>query len=171
MIAPRILALDLANHFGWACNWLDKQIMPPMDITRVKSGHVRLATKERERLFYEAIQRLLEIHQPDAVVYEDIKRSPGTAQAHSFGGYRAIMNLACQWYKIETVGVGVGEWKKHLCGKGYGNCKKPKKSDMFEYQPIIALRERGYPVTDDNEADAIGILLYALETGVVEAGE
>jgi hypothetical protein len=147
---------------------MDKQITPPGEVMRVKYGHMRLATNTRENLFFEWMQFALCTHKPDAVVYEDIKRSPGAAQAHSFGGYRAIMNLVCQRAQIETVGVGVGEWKKHLCGKGYGNCKKPKKSDTFEYQPIVALRERGYHVTDDNEADAIGILLYALECGVVE---
>jgi Holliday junction resolvasome RuvABC endonuclease subunit len=84
-----------------------------------------------------------------------------TAAAHAFGGYRAILWQVCQIQEIESVGVGVGEWKKHITGKG-----NAPKNDV-----IAAIKKRGYPVTDDNEADAIGILLYALETGVVEAGE
>lgn len=159
---PTVLALDLAQHFGWAHNWTHKQITPKMDIIRIESGHMLLATDTREHLFCEWMQYALQTYKPSVVVYEDVKRHMSTAAAHSFGGYRAIMNLVCQGYKIETVGIGVKVIKMHITGNG-----NAPKNDM-----IAAIQNRGYNVTDDNEADAIGALLTALETGVVErAGE
>ena len=152
---PRVLALDLGAHFGWAatesvvgCSWIGY-------------GHKRLSGDKESMFFYWLRETLEHQYSPSVVVYEDIKRHLSTAAAHAFGGYRAIMNLNCQMYGIESVGVGVGEWKKHITGKG-----NAPKNDV-----IAAIQKRGYNVTDDNEADAIGILLYALETGVVEAGE
>ena len=51
-------------------------------------------------------------------------------------------------------GVPVGTIKKHASGKG----NAPKQA------MIDAARQRGFNPADDNEADAIAILLWALET-------
>jgi hypothetical protein len=48
----------------------------------------------------------------------------------------------------------VGTVKKHATGSG--NAGKPAM--------IAAARARGFNLTDDNEADALAILLWALET-------
>jgi Holliday junction resolvasome RuvABC endonuclease subunit len=48
----------------------------------------------------------------------------------------------------------VGTWKRHACGKG----------NASKQEVIAAMRERGFEPADDNEADAIAILLWALET-------
>jgi Holliday junction resolvasome RuvABC endonuclease subunit len=161
MIAPRILALDLAQHFGWAA----------FDGVKISSGHVHLKTKNRESIFFNTVLEMIWEHKPDYLVYENIQFSRNVQAGHCAGMWRGLLNAACQSCSVKAIGVPVGTWKLHLCGKGHGKCKKPEKGDTFEYQPIVALRERGYAVTDDNEADAIGILLYALECGVVEAGE
>jgi Holliday junction resolvasome RuvABC endonuclease subunit len=145
---PTVLALDLAQHFGYACN---TSIEP-------RSGHIRLATATRERLFCEWMQYAMQTYKPSVVVYEEVKRHMSTASAHSFGGYRALMNCVCQSYGIETVGIGVKVVKMYITGNG----NAPKNA------MIAAIQKRGYNVTDDNEADAIGVLLTALETGVVE---
>ena len=53
-----------------------------------------------------------------------------------------------------TQGVPVGTIKRHCGGKG-----NARKQAM-----IAAARARGFAPADDNEADAIAILLWALET-------
>jgi Holliday junction resolvasome RuvABC endonuclease subunit len=55
----------------------------------------------------------------------------------------------------------VGTIKRHVTGKGNAG-----KSEM-----VSAVRARGYPVADDNEADALAVLDWALaQSGVRTAG-
>ena len=56
---------------------------------------------------------------------------------------------------IAYQGVPVGTIKRHVTGKGNAN----------KAAVIAAIRKRGFDPADDNEADAIAILLWALETG------
>jgi Holliday junction resolvasome RuvABC endonuclease subunit len=151
MSMPRILAIDLAQHFGWACN-----IYP--DITVIPSGNEKMKTKTREHDFLDWIVWALRAYSPDAVVYEDVKRHMSTAAAHSYGGYRALMFAACQECKIKTYGVGVKVWKLHITGNG--NASKD--------EDVAAVNARGYNITDHNEADALALLLYAIDTNLVE---
>jgi hypothetical protein len=61
------------------------------------------------------------------------------------------------WAELRGVpyeGVPVGTIKRHATGKG----NAPKQA------MIAAARARGYSPEDDNEADAIAILHWALET-------
>jgi Holliday junction resolvasome RuvABC endonuclease subunit len=61
------------------------------------------------------------------------------------------------WSELRGVpyaGVPVGTIKRHATGKGNAN-----KDAM-----MAAARARGFSPADDNEADAIAILLWALET-------
>ena len=60
----------------------------------------------------------------------------------------------CEHHDIPYSGVPVGTIKRHATGKG----NAPKEA------MIAAARGRGFSPVDDNEADAIAILLWALET-------
>jgi Holliday junction resolvasome RuvABC endonuclease subunit len=60
----------------------------------------------------------------------------------------------CDHYGIPYQGVPVGTIKRHVTGKG--NADKAA--------VIAAIRTRGFNPTDDNEADALAILLWATET-------
>ena len=60
----------------------------------------------------------------------------------------------CEQRTIAYQGVPVGTIKRHVAAKG--NADKAA--------VIAAVRERGFNPTDDNEADAIAILLWATET-------
>jgi crossover junction endodeoxyribonuclease RuvC len=59
----------------------------------------------------------------------------------------------CEHHRIPYQGVPVGTIKKHATGKG--NAGKP---DM-----IAAMQALGFPVTDDNVADALALLHWAME--------
>jgi len=158
MPVPKLLAIDFGRDTGIAVN-------KPFGWKSMK-----MPVKNTEAAFYDFLMVLLLQHKPDAIVYEDVKRHSSTAAAHWFGAWRGIAHLAAQKYKVETVGVGVGEWKKHLTGKGM--CKKPERGMPIDgYLVYQSLRKRGYDIRNDNAADAMGILLYAVECGIVEMAD
>ena len=59
----------------------------------------------------------------------------------------------CEHHSIPYQGVPVGTIKKHATGKG--NAGKD--------EVIAAMRALGHAVTDDNEADALAILHWAID--------
>jgi Holliday junction resolvasome RuvABC endonuclease subunit len=88
------------------------------------------------------------------VHFEEVRRHAGTDAAHIYGGFLAILTSWCEPRSIAYQGVPVGTIKRFITGKG--NAEK---------QPVIeAVRARGFSPADDNEADAIAILLWAIET-------
>ena len=71
--------------------------------------------------------------------------------------FRSLMATLTSWAELRGVpyeGVPVGTIKRFATGKGNAN-----KDAM-----IAAARARGFSPADDNEADAIAILFWALET-------
>ncbi|MGZ5141343.1 MAG: hypothetical protein ACXWCX_26380 [Burkholderiales bacterium] len=86
--------------------------------------------------------------------YEEIRRYLSTDAAHVHGGLLATLTAWCEQYSIAYQGVPVGTIKRFITGKG--NADK---------QAVIeAVRARGFRPADDNETDAIAILLWAIET-------
>ena len=90
----------------------------------------------------------------DAVYFEEVRAHAGTDAAHIYGGFLATLSAWCEQRSIPYQGVPVGTIKRHVTGKG--NADKAA--------VIAAIRARGFNPTDDNEADAIAILLWATET-------
>jgi len=89
-----------------------------------------------------------------AVYFEEVRRHIGTDAAHLYGGFLAMLTAWCEQNKIPYQGVPVGTIKRHVTGKGNAD-----KAAMIE-----AIRARGFSPADDNEADAIAILLWAIDT-------
>jgi Holliday junction resolvasome RuvABC endonuclease subunit len=92
-----------------------------------------------------------EIH---CVYFEEVRRHAGVDAAHVYGGLLATLTAWCEHHNIPYQGVPVGTIKKHVTGRG--NAGKAEVMD--------AMRELGHPVTDDNEADALALLHWALDT-------
>jgi len=90
----------------------------------------------------------------EAIHFEEVRRHVGTDAAHVFGGLLAVLTSWGELRGVPYQGVPVGTIKKHLTGKG----NAPKQA------MIDAARARGFSPADDNEADAIAILLWAIET-------
>jgi hypothetical protein len=153
---PTVLALDLGNPFGWAVN-----------IGRDIHGGVEKFVKAKEE---SEAQRWLNdsiaLLRPSCIVFENAPFQQGHA-AQTWHSQRGIMAAVCQGYGLLYEGIAVGTIKKHITGSG--KFSKPKRKSDPEYKMLTGLRER-YKIeaTDWNEADAIGVLLTALETGVVE---
>ncbi len=147
-----ILALDLGSTTGWAvCNGRCRVLYGTAEFrpSRFEGGGMRYLR------FGKWLDQTLEIAGGvDAVYYEAVRRHLGTDASHVYGGLLATLTAWCEGQSIPYSGVPVGTWKRHACGKGNAS-----KDDV-----IAAMCERGFKPADDNEADAIAILFWALET-------
>jgi len=88
------------------------------------------------------------------VHFEEVRRHLGTDAAHIYGGLLAVLTAWGEEQGIAYQGVPVGTIKRFITGKG--NADKAA--------VIAAVRAKGFSPADDNEADAIAILLWAIET-------
>ncbi|BCL41028.1 hypothetical protein OIPHN260_05300 [Enterobacter roggenkampii] len=89
-----------------------------------------------------------------AVYFEEVRRHAGVDAAHVYGGLMATLTTWCEHQNIAYLGVPVGTIKKHATGKG----------NAGKAEVIAAMRALGHPVTDDNEADALALLHWAIAT-------
>lgn len=98
------------------------------------------------RIFGEIAQEI----QPTIVFYEQVRRHIGTQAAHVYGGLLAVAMV--KFHPAPLHGIGVTEIKKHITGKG--NASKA--------MVIDAVRKMGFHPQDDNAADALAILDFAI---------
>ncbi len=147
-----ILALDLGTTAGFALRTRDGAITSgtaEFRLDRWQSGGMRFLRFKRW---------LTEIKNQaggvDLVVYEQVRRHAGVDAAHAFGGWLAILTAWCDHHEIAYQGVPVGTIKRFIAGKGNAD----------KQAVIAAVRARGFNPTDDNEADALAILLWAIST-------
>ena len=149
---PSILALDLGSTTGWAVRNSRCRILhgtAEFRPTRFEGGGMRYLR------FGKWLEQTLDVTGGiDAVYFEEVRRHAGTDAAHVFGGFLATLSAWCEENSIPYSGVPVGTIKRFATGKGNAD-----KQAM-----IAAMRERGFEPANDNEADAIAILLWALET-------
>jgi hypothetical protein len=89
-----------------------------------------------------------------SIWFEEVRHHAGTDAAHVHGGLMATLTAWAELRGIPYQGAPVGTIKRHGAGKG----NAPKQA------MIAAARARGFSPADDNEADAIALLLWALET-------
>ena len=146
-----ILALDLGTQTGWAIRLKDDQIISDSETfkpQRFEGGGMRYL---RFRKWLAEIKQSGEI---DAIYFEEVRRHIGVDAAHAYGGFMATLTSWCEHHAIPYQGVPVGTIKKHATGKGNAG-----KTDM-----IAAAHSRGHTPADDNEADALALLYFAIET-------
>ena len=149
-----LLTLDLGTHTGWALHDRDGSITSGtthFTPQRFEGGGMRyLRFKRWLGEVKDAAAGL------DAVFVEEVRRHAGVDAAHAYGGFLAHLTAWCEHHGIPYQGVPVGTIKKHATGRGNAD-----KAAM-----VAAMRAKGYPVTDDNEADALALLLWAIgQTG------
>ncbi|MDP2430513.1 MAG: hypothetical protein Q8O33_00610 [Pseudomonadota bacterium] len=146
------LALDLGTQTGWAIRLKDGQIISDSETfkpQRFEGGGMR---------YLRFRKWLTEIKQSgdgiNAVYFEEVRRHIGVDAAHAYGGFMATLTSWCEHHAIPYQGVPVGTIKKHATGKGNAG-----KAEM-----IAAVQSRGHNPVDDNEADALAQLHWAIET-------
>ena len=147
-----LLALDLGSTTGFALRGADGAITSgtaEFRLDRWQSGGMR---------YLRFTDWLVEIAMMTSglhrVVFEEVRRHAGTDAAHAYGGFLATLTGWCEQHEVPYQGVPVGTIKRHITGKG--NADKAA--------VIAAIRVRGFNPVDDNEADALAILLWATET-------
>ena len=155
MTTTSILALDLGTTTGWALTSRDGFISGGSESfkpQRFEGGGMRYLRFKRW---------LTEIKQCadgiDLVVYEEVRRHVGVDAAHAYGGFMAHLTAWCEHHQIPYQGVPVGTIKKHATGKGNAS-----KAEM-----IAASKARGHDPVDDNHADALALLDWAMAQGGV----
>ena len=147
-----ILALDLGTQTGWALTSRDGSITSGSQSfkpQRFEGGGMRFLRFKRW---------LTDIKQCndgiDRVVFEEVRRHVGVDAAHAYGGFMGQLTAWCEHHQIPYQGVPVGTIKKHATGKGNAS-----KDEM-----VASVRARGHQPADDNEADALALLHWAIET-------
>ncbi len=146
------LAIDLGTTTGWALRPRDGQIahgFVNFRPQRFEGGGMRYLRFKRWLTELKAMTADI-----DAVYFEEVRRHAGVDAAHVYGGLMATLTTWCEHHDIPYQGVPVGTIKKHATGRGNAS-----KDEM-----ISATRSRGHPVSDDNEADALALLHWAIET-------
>jgi hypothetical protein len=150
-IRRSILALDLGTTTGWALKPKSGPIAhghAGFRPQRFEGGGMRYLRFKRWLTEIKAITG--DIH---AVYFEEVRRHVGVDAAHVYGGLMATLTAWCEHHNIPYQGVPVGTIKKHVTGRGNAS-----KVEVME-----AMRAKGHPVTDDNEADALALLYWAMD--------
>ena len=151
---PVILALDLGQRTGWAVRSRDGAIASGVQEFRPGRFEGGGMIWLRFRAWLQEVDETS--GGVGVVVFEEVRRHLGTSAAHAFGGYLAHLTAWAEANKIPYQGVPVGTIKRHITGKG--NADK---------QAVIeAVRKLGFQPADDNEADALALLNWALAQGM-----
>ena len=151
-----ILALDLGTTTGWALRGSDGHITSGSESfrpQRFEGGGMRFLRFKRWLTELKAVTNGI-----DALHFEEVRRHVSTDAAHAYGGFLATLTAWCEHHQIPYQGVPVGTIKKHATGKGNAS-----KDEM-----VASARARGHAPVDDNEADALALLHWAIAQHALE---
>ena len=146
-----ILALDLGTTTGWALRDRTGRITSGSQSfkpQRFEGGGMRYLRFGR---WISEIQT--SVSELQFLYFEEVRRHASTDAAHAYGGFLATLTAWCEHHGVSYQGVPVGTIKKHATGKGNAS-----KDEM-----MAAMRARGYLPTDDNQADALALLHWAIQ--------
>ena len=147
-----ILALDLGTHTGWALRSRDGSISSGVEdftATRFSSGGMKFL------LFKKWLEDLqMAVGGIDVLYFEEVRRHLGVDAAHCYGAFMGQLTTFCETHHIPYQGISVSVIKKFATGKGNSG-----KDEM-----MAAAQAAGFQPKDDNEADALHLLRYVLET-------
>ena len=146
---PAVLALDLGTTTGWALRGQYGGITSgtiTFKPTRFEGGWMRFLRFRGWLVEVAGLSGGLA-----RIVFEEVRAHAGTDAAHLYGGWLAHLTAWCEEHDVPYQGVPVGTIKAFATGKGNAN-----KAAM-----IAAIEARGFRPADDNEADAIALLLWA----------
>lgn len=158
-----ILCLDLGTKTGWAFypggremiikiygEDIDPRLIEPswgvedFSTKRFEGGGMRYLNFKRW------LDRLL---LPEEIYFEEVHHNGLGKSAEVYGGFLGVLMSWCEKEKIPYQGVHVGTIKKYITGKG----------NASKQMVIDAVRQVGHAVEDDNEADAMALMLYIMD--------
>jgi Holliday junction resolvasome RuvABC endonuclease subunit len=153
-----ILAIDPGTRTGWAI----KEETADPDFPNIESGVQVFDLKRGESpgMRFVRFTRWLEEfdaggrpHRLDLVVYEQAHHRGGAATEVGVGLSTRVLEFAAR-HGIEHASIHSATLKKWVTGSG-----RAGKPEMIQW----VLQRWGHPVRDDNEADALALLHYAME--------
>ena len=147
-----ILALDLGTQTGWAI-FKDGLIVSGSQSFKTKSVDGAGMRYLRFRRWLDSLRKEHGII--NEVYFEEVRRHKGTQAAHVYGAFKGVLMMWCEEWLTPYQGVPVGTIKLFATGKGNAN------KEMM----IDSAQKCGYDVVDDNQADAIHLLRYAIDAG------
>lgn len=145
----RVAAFDLGTSCGYAYDLTGTVHSGVLNLRggRYEGGGMRyLRFRQFLQTFYQRAGGI------DLIVFEEVRRHKGVDAAHVHGGLLAELTAFCEERSVPYEGVPVATIKKYATGKGNSN-----KAGV-----INAVRMMGFEPKDDNEADALALLLYQL---------
>lgn len=148
-LTPTILALDLGTKTGWSL-YHDGHIfsgMKDLSTKRIEGGGMRYLNFRKWLSSINGSRSIQEVY------FEEVNHCGWKNSSSVYGGFMAILTSWCEEHNIPYEGVPVTTIKKFITGKG--NAKKEA--------VIKAIQAKGYDVEDDNEADAMALMLYIKE--------
>ena len=146
-----VLAIDLGTTVGWALRMGDSTILSGTQTFR--PGRFEGGGMRYLRFTDWLVEIAMRAHGIRRLVFEEVRRHAGTDAAHVYGGFLGTLTAWCEEHELPYQGVPVGTIKRFATGKGNAD-----KAAM-----IAAMRACGFAPADDNEADAIALLLWATD--------
>jgi len=160
-----VLSLDLGTTTGWALRSRDGSIVSGSQSfkpQRFEGGGMRylrfirwlseIAVAGNSNLFKDESERVNDTLL-DQIVFEEVRQHIGVDASHAYGGFMGHLTSFAEMHAIPYEGVPVGTIKKHATGKGNAN----------KLMMITAMQALGHNPVDDNEADALALLRWAIE--------
>jgi Holliday junction resolvasome RuvABC endonuclease subunit len=150
--AGTVLALDLGTTTGWALLTGDGRITSgtiSFKPTRFEGGGMRYL---RFRRWLAEIADLA--GGIGRIAFEEVRSHAGTDAAHVHGAFLGMLTAWCEERAVPYEGVPVATIKRFATGKG----------NAGKEAVIAAMQARGFAPADDNEADALALLLWATES-------
>lgn len=149
----QILALDLGQNTGWALRRRCGDFHSGTE--RFKPGRF----EDNGMTLLRFRSWLDRIHETsggiDCCVFEEVRRHLGTTACHVYGEFLGQLKVWAKANDIPYLGVPVATIKKHVTGRG--NASKE--------EVVRAIVDRGHTPMDDNEADALSLLFWSIESG------
>lgn len=143
----KLMTLDLGTKTGWA----------KLEGDQLSGGTINFATKRHEGAGmrgYRFRQWLESLTKPDMVLFEEVRRHNSVAAGHAYGGFMVALTAWCEEFGVKYSSVPVGTIKKAATGNG---------SASKQMMISAAIQRWGVLPDDDNHADALGILTYAVD--------
>jgi len=149
-----MLALDVGTKTGWA-------VLPRSGVIASGVNEFRPGRFEGAGMAFLRFGKFLadldrDAGPFDAVVFEEVRAHAGTLAAQVYGGFLAHLTAWCERQGAPYLGVPVATIKRHATGKG----------NAGKAEVIRAIKAQGFAPADDNEADALAILGWAIGNGI-----
>ncbi len=151
-----ILALDLGTKTGWALRQADGTITSgtvEFRPGRFEGGGMRYL---RFKQWLDEVRGFA--HPIGGIFVEEVRAHAGVTAAQMYGGFLAHLTAWAEFHAIPYCGVPVGTVKRAATGKGNAS-----KTEVIE-----AMRRKGHQPVDDNAADALAVLHWAIDKEVVK---